>query len=477
MRPSIYIIEPDIERSAAVEAMLSSLGYDALLTTRFSQSKGLPDACAIWVGALEASQELDDHLEKVCAQNAQLPLIVAADSLLAGQLDREQRRCHRVSFPLQRAELGTLLQHLMASAKRKSDRRAVRCLVGSSEAMGRVRELVRQVSRHDTSVLILGESGTGKEIVARTIHDSSPRRDKPFIAINCGAIPPDLLESELFGHEKGAFTGAISTRKGRFELAEGGTLFLDEIGDMSLPMQVKLLRVLQERVFERVGGNRSMESDVRIVAATHRNLEEDIVKGGTFREDLFYRIAVFPIEMPSLRERIGDLGELVEEFTQRLQRRGVETAILGNEVLRTLARHAWPGNVRELGNLVERLSVMFPGRSVHGENLPVRYRIAQTCEGVLATSTSSGEATELPPIRVTDTSDAEPLRMPDLASGTVDLKEHLAEIEIALIRQAMALTDNVVAQAAKILNLQRTTLVEKLRKYGLQQANGSLIPA
>ncbi len=476
MRPSIYIIEPDTERSATVEAMLTSLGYDALLTTRFSQSKGLPNACAVWVGALEAGKDLDDHLAKVCAQNDPLPLIVPEDSLLADQFEHEQRRCHRVSFPLQRAELGSLLLRLSASAQRKTDRRAVRCLVGCSEAMERVRGLVRQVAQHETSVLILGESGTGKEIVARTIHESSPRRDKPFIAINCGAIPADLLESELFGHEKGAFTGAISARKGRFELAEGGTLFLDEIGDMSLTMQVKLLRVLQERVFERVGGNRSMETDVRIVAATHRNLEDAIVNGGTFREDLYYRIAVFPIEMPSLRERIGDLGELIGEFTQRLQRRGVETAILGDEVVRALSQHGWPGNVRELGNLVERLSVMYPGQRVRSENLPVRYRQTQGTDDMFAIATTPRVAATCNPANET-TPSGMPLGTPNLAETTVDLKDYLAEIEIALIRQAMALTDNVVAQAAKVLNLQRTTLVEKLRKYGLQQSNGSLIAA
>ncbi len=473
MRPSIYIIEPDLDRSAAVEAMLTSLGYDTLLASRFSQTEGLPRACAAWVGAIETCKELDRHLSKVCASAAQLPLIVPADSPVAGQFEEERRRCHRVAFPLRRAEVGGLLQRLTTVPKPNPERR----LVGSSEAMQRVQGLVRQVARHDTSVLILGESGTGKEIVARTIHDCSPRRDKPFVAINCGAIPPDLLESELFGHEKGAFTGAISARKGRFELAEGGTLFLDEIGDMSLTMQVKLLRVLQERVFERVGGNRSMETDVRIVAATHRNLEDAIVNGGTFREDLYYRIAVFPIEMPSLRERIGDLGELVEEFTQRLQRRGVETAILGDEVIRTLSRHAWPGNVRELGNLVERLSVMYPGRSVRGENLPVRYRAAQSFDDMYSITAVPGEGGEPVVAQAATAPVGSPFRTPDLSSGTVDLKEHLAEIEIALIRQAMALTDNVVAQAAKILNLQRTTLVEKLRKYGLQASNGSLMAA
>ena len=176
--------------------------------------------------------------------------------------------------------------------------------------------LIRQVAAHDSSVLILGESGTGKELAARAIHDASPRRQRPFVAINCGAIPAELLESELFGHEKGSFTGAIAARKGRFEIAEGGTLFLDEIGDMSLPMQVKLLRVLQERVFERVGNHTPIRCNVRIIAATHRNLEESIARGA-FREDLFYRLNVFPIEMPALRTRIEDLPLLMRDFADR----------------------------------------------------------------------------------------------------------------------------------------------------------------
>ena len=200
---------------------------------------------------------------------------------------------------------------------------------GSSALIRDVSRLIRQVAAHDSSVLVLGESGTGKELVARAIHDSSPRRQRPFVAINCGAIPAELLESELFGHEKGSFTGAVAARKGRFEIAEGGTLFLDEIGDMSLPMQVKLLRVLQERVYERVGNHVPMRCNVRIIAATHRNLEDSITRG-LFREDLFYRLNVFPIELPSLRSRIEDLGSLLADFValQRVGRKG-KRAVLG----------------------------------------------------------------------------------------------------------------------------------------------------
>ena len=323
--------------------------------------------------------------------------------------------------------------------------------VGASSRMVALDRLIRQVAPHDTTVLLRGESGTGKEMAARTIHEASNRRNGPFVAINCGAIPSELLESELFGHEKGAFTGAIATRKGRFELAEGGTLFLDEIGDMSLPMQVKLLRVIQERAYEKVGSNVTQKCDVRIIAATHRNLEQAIGLGGTFREDLYYRLNVFPIELPALREHVEDLPLLVAEFAARLSAHGHATTTLSACALSALSGHPWPGNVRELGNLVERLAVMYPGRTVRAADLPAQYvRLAPVIEfpQPMAQRVSSGEGVKL-------------------THEGIDLREHLAGIEIALIRQALARADGVVAHAAKILKLQRTTLVEKLRKYGM----------
>src|SRR5690349_12114995 len=246
---------------------------------------------------------------------------------------------------------------------------------GVSPAISAVNRLIAQVAPYDSTVLILGESGTGKEIAARAIHAASPRRHRPFVAVNCGAIPAELLESELFGHEKGSFTGAITTRKGRFEIAEGGTLFLDEIGDMSLPMQVKLLRVLQERVYERVGSNVSSHCDVRIIAATHRNLEESIVRG-SFRGDLFYRLNVFPIEMPTLAARIGDLQVLISDFVRVAASRGRPHLQLLPETLDALAAYSWPGNIRELSNLIERLAILCPERPVGVGDLPARYRPA-----------------------------------------------------------------------------------------------------
>ena len=220
-------------------------------------------------------------------------------------------------------------------------------LVGETEAVKDVRFLIEQVAKTDANVLILGESGTGKEVVARNVHLLSKRINGPFVPVNCGAIPAELLESELFGHEKGAFTGAISARKGRFELAQGGTLFLDEIGDMPLQMQVKLLRVLQERSYERVGGTKAIQADVRVIAATHRNLET-MIEEGSFREDLYYRLNVFPIENPSLSERADDIPLLLKELMRRVNDQTGSTAKFTERAVESLKEHAWPGNIRRL---------------------------------------------------------------------------------------------------------------------------------
>lgn len=237
-------------------------------------------------------------------------------------------------------------------------------LVGGSPAMARLRALIQKVAPSDGRILILGENGTGKELVASAIHRASQRRDNPFIKLNCGAVPDNLVESELFGHEKGAFTGAATMRKGRFELADGGTLFLDEIGDMPLPMQVKLLRVLQEGQLERVGGARTISVDVRLLAATNRNLEE-MVEQGIFREDLYYRLNVVSLVAPPLRERTGDIPQLVERFLERMPGH----ARLDEGAMRALERHDYPGNVRELKNLIERILILHADEVVGAADL------------------------------------------------------------------------------------------------------------
>jgi sigma-54 specific flagellar transcriptional regulator A len=348
---------------------------------------------------------------------------------------------------------------------------------GASPAIAAVNRLIQQVAPYDSTVLILGESGTGKEIAARAIHAISPRRQRPFVAVNCGAIPAELLESELFGHEKGSFTGAITTRKGRFEIAEGGTLFLDEIGDMSLPMQVKLLRVLQERVFERVGSNVSSECDVRIIAATHRNLEESIIRGN-FRGDLFYRLNVFPIEMPTLFTRITDLPALISEFVVQSANRGRPALRLLPEATGALANYAWPGNIRELSNLIERLAILCPDRAVDIGDLPARYRptdwtapdlqIAMTAEiPQLIASTAGSDEAEDETVLSASVWAGEQDAITRLPEQGVDLRAHLMVIERSLISQALQRSGGTVAHAARLLSLRRTTLVEKLRKLGM----------
>uniref|UniRef100_Q31FN5 Sigma54 specific transcriptional regulator, Fis family n=1 Tax=Hydrogenovibrio crunogenus (strain DSM 25203 / XCL-2) TaxID=317025 RepID=Q31FN5_HYDCU len=357
-------------------------------------------------------------------------------------------------------------------------------LVGNGPAMQQVKKLIQQVAKTDATVLILGESGTGKEVVAQSLHSVSDRFDRAFIPINCGAIPGELLESELFGHEKGAFTGAITARKGRFEMAEKGTIFLDEIGDMPLPMQVKLLRVLQERMYERVGGNKSFECDVRVIAATHRNLEDNI-SDGTFREDLFYRLNVFPIEMPSLRERPEDIPELFDFMFNKIQSSGRTIPKLSEKAMIALQRYSWPGNVRELGNLAERLSILFPDLTVDYDDLPVKYQVELEEDASLirvdstilesakpdvsdsmseiALSVTEPETTQQ---MMENSENTSSLGMPDLDSG-LDLKSYLVEMEVQLIQKALVQTDGNVSQAAKLLQTNRTTLVEKIRKFNL----------
>jgi sigma-54 specific flagellar transcriptional regulator A len=338
-------------------------------------------------------------------------------------------------------------------------------LVGVSRAVAQVRDMVAKVAPTDSSVLITGESGTGKEVVARGIHSQSDRAAGPFVAVNCGAIPAELLESELFGHEKGAFTGAIQARVGRFEQAATGTLFLDEIGDMPQGMQVKLLRVLQERSFERVGSNKTQQADVRIIAATHQDLEAH-AKEGKFRADLYYRLNVFPIEIPPLRERPDDVQVIGERFLEGFNKqRGTSTKV-SKACFDVLRQYQWPGNARELSNLMERLTILHPDAEVPAKHLPDRWRTGDSLS-------SAVESPRVPDFAFTEESIVEEgseIVLSSLTEDGIDLKSRMAEIERTLIMQALDLSDGVVAQAAKLLCLQRTTLVEKMRKQGLDRS-------
>ena len=317
-------------------------------------------------------------------------------------------------------------------------------IIGSSERMQKVFSLIDKVSGTDSTVLVLGESGTGKELVAKALHYNSPRAQNPFVPVNCGAIPEELLESELFGHEKGAFTGAFRTRIGRFELANGGSIFLDEISEMSPNLQVKLLRVIQEREFERVGGVKSIRIDVRIIAATNRDLEEEVAQG-RFREDLYYRLNVIPLNLPPLRERRDDIPLLVKHFMGKYGReKNSRITGFSRRAMNLLAHYRWPGNVRELENLVERVLVLCDGTEVDTADLPER----------IAAGT-------------TRTSEVVPLI--DLPETGIDLSTAVTESEKGIIMQALTRSNWVKNRAAKLLHVNRTTLVEKIKKQNLQK--------
>ncbi len=329
-------------------------------------------------------------------------------------------------------------------------------IVGKSPALNEVYRILGKVAPTDSTVLVTGESGTGKELLVRALHANSRRHGKPFVPVNCGAIPRELLESELFGHEKGAFTSAIRSRPGRFELADGGTIFLDEIGEMEVSLQVKILRVLQEKEFERVGGTKTFKADVRIVAATNRDLEEE-VKAGRFREDLFYRLNVIPLHLPPLRERGEDVLLLAEHFLARFcrqkQRKKLVLPISSKELF---LRYPWPGNVRELENFMERLSILCEHDEIRPEDLP--RKILETT-GVPVTGGQPVMETA-PPGFVWP-------RIVHLRENGLGLKDFLDQMEERLLLEALEEAGGVKNQAAEILGIKRTTLIEKLKKRNL----------
>lgn len=432
----------------------------------------------IWLGHCSLPISLEKLMQQFAELDRQLPLIAITpwdelDTLNPKLQDRIIGRLNpdasldQLTRMLHRALVYRQLEQQIAGQPDLFSPKTVASqfegMVGQCSAMALVRKMISQVAGRDVNVMITGESGTGKEIVANNLHRASKRADGPFVPVNCGAIPSELLESELFGHEKGAFTGAISSRAGRFELANGGTLFLDEIGDMPLTMQVKLLRVLQERCFERVGGSKTIECDVRIIAATHKDLDAMILDG-SFREDLYYRLNVFPIDMPALRDRVEDVPLLVEEFSRRLEEDGFGRLRFHPSAISSMQQHNWSGNIRELANLVERLAILYPDGVIGISELPPKFRhgdepdpeIYQTKE------TSSQSATALP--------DAKPVdETPLLPESGLDMKGYLEGIEQELIEQALEACGHIVARAADKLQIRRTTLVEKMRKYGIQR--------
>ncbi|MGV3731142.1 MAG: sigma-54 interaction domain-containing protein [Sphingopyxis sp.] len=335
-------------------------------------------------------------------------------------------------------------------------------IIGSSPAACRLREMIRRVARSNASVMLCGPSGSGKELVARAIHDEGARAGKTFSAINCGAIPGELIESELFGHEKGSFTGAHARRVGHFEASEGGTIFLDEIGDMRFDMQVKLLRVLEDRTIVRVGSSDVKAIDVRVISATHQDLGAAIAEG-KFREDLFFRLGVVVLQVPSLASRVEDIPALIRHFQRKMP--ADAKCRFDTGAMRALMQHGWPGNVRELRNFVERASVLHGGETLDAHDVAALLNPTAALAPRPAAATQSGADSQLAPIFASGA----PIAKTPAPGRPIDLKREIETIELEQIHVALDLADGIISEAARLLTLKRTTLIEKMRKYGVHQ--------
>ena len=338
-------------------------------------------------------------------------------------------------------------------------------IIGNSQGIRDVFGVVEKAAASESTVMIFGESGTGKELIARALHQNSKRESKPFIAVNCGAIPHELLESELFGYEKGAFTGASHTRIGRLELANEGTVFLDEIGDMPAALQVKLLRVLAEQEIDRLGGSKPVKVNVRFITATHRNIE-DAIKEGKFREDLYYRLNIIPIVIPPLRDRESDIPLLVQHFLKKCnENQDQQAKVISDETIQMLANYSWPGNIRELGNFIERMVVLSTGDNITPRDLPEKV-LGEVPRESLPPMEKSG--CELSPTEMLQNGLKQSFFI-GLPEGGINLKNAVEEFERGLITEALEKTNWVKNKAAGLLELNRTTLVEKIKKMDLKR--------
>ncbi len=449
MSALILVVDDEKNICMALEGILSDEGYEVITALTAKEGlkkieKDLPDLVLldIWLPDIDGLKVL----KEIKGQYPQLPVIIisghgnvetAVKAMKLGAYDFIEKPLswENTIPPVKNAlKLSRLTEENIALRQKIPFKFE---LTGKSPAIQRVKEQIKRVAPTKASVLIRGENGTGKELVARAIHHYSPRAQGPFVAVNCAAIPDELIESELFGHEKGAFTGANTRKKGKFELAHGGTLFLDEIGDMSLKTQAKVLRVIQEQVFERVGGTKTIQVDVRIVAATNKNLEEEIEKGN-FRADLYYRLNVVPIEVPPLRERKEDIPLLIEEFLEEF---AVETHLgrkrVAPDALALLMRYNWPGNVRELKNMIERLVIMTPAEVITAKDIPPP----------ISTSKQNGLA-EFFTIN--------------------NFKEARALFEREFLRRKLEECKGNISLMAQVIGLERSHLHKKLKSYGLQ---------
>lgn len=446
---SICVVSADTRQGDVLRDQIRDSGQDSCaVVSSLDCIDRLPDRKSIGAVFIHRSTQFSDPEEhKELLEQCPVVTFGKPDDTAENLNVLESYAKYRLRHPVETADLQWLFKqlsqprHLERSSETFRPLQLYRGLVGESEVVRDLKSVIDRVAPTNGNILILGETGTGKEVVARNIHYRSAINGGPFIPVNCSAIPADLLESELFGHKKGAFTGAITDRKGRFELAAGGTLFLDEIGDMPLVLQVKLLRVLEERRIYRLGGDSSIPMTARLVAATHRNLEKR-VEDGSFREDLYYRLKVVPVRVPPLSDRAEDIPDLIRELSFRRNNKQQVTIEFSPCALECLKRYKWPGNIRELANIVERLRVLHPDGCIEASDLPAEIR------------------------GVPDVSD-EPVGEESKMTDGFDLREYLKSTEAQIIRQALDCSGGVITRAAELLHVRRTTLTEKIRRLGM----------
>jgi sigma-54 specific flagellar transcriptional regulator A len=484
----ILLIDDNAERRRQLAVILDFLGENYLACSsahwqdEVAALSSSQELLCVLLGDLPQSSAVAELLGALEHWDAHLPVLLMGEGQTGEwpESDRQRILCSLAMPPSYNNLLDSLhraqvYREMHDQARERVQHRQLnlfRSLVGTSRAIGQLRQMMQQVADTDASVLIIGEAGTGKEVVARNLHYNSARKNAAFVPVNCAAIAPELLESELFGHEKGAFVGALSSRAGRFELANGGTLFLDEVAELPELMQLKLLQVLRERSLTRVGGAQPQAVDVRIIAASSKHLEERVA-AGKFRDDLYYQLNVFPLEIPPLRERIEDIPLLLNELISRLEYERRGSIRFNSAAIMSICRHAWPGNVRELANLVERMAILHPYGVIGVAELPKKLRyvddeslpLPRNLREELLESEAIGTALKGSVFAVNTL----------LPSEGLDLKDYLGTLEKGLIQQALDDADGVVARAAERLRIRRTTLVEKMRKYAMGRREDELL--
>jgi len=456
--PRVLIVDDESSLRTALFRILDRKGLSVITANRGDEAKVLCQGDQILDLALVDLNlpdgdgiDLMTHLKNI-HPDCQVIILTGHGTIESAIRATQKGAFHFITKPFNMEELMSLVDKALTHKKLQQENQQLRTelhkkyqfeqIIGKSEGIQGVLSLVERVADSDSTVLVTGESGTGKELIARAVHYNSPRADQAFVAINCGAIPGELLESELFGHVKGAFTGAIANRIGRFEMADGGTIFLDEIGDLEPALQVKILRAVQQRSFEPVGGTKTVHVNVRVIAATNKNLEDQVALG-KFREDLFYRLNVIPICIPPLRERRTDIPLLFAHFMELFNKnKGRKLTGVSTDTMECIVNYGWPGNIRELENLVERLAILKGHGQIEINDLPTKYRASATAS--------------IDPVQF------------DIPDNGLDFNSTVDQFENNLILRALEKTNWNRNQAALLLRLNRTTLVEKIKKKGLR---------